>query len=93
MTSFTVSQLLFEYLNGFCFQCLQETGELWNGRPYVCKYGVNDPQSGNVYSTDVKSDGTTVNGEYRTLMADGRTQVVTYTADWKNGYRALVNYI
>lgn len=37
-----------------------------------------------------QSDGDVVKGEYRTLLPDGRTQIVRYTADWKNGYNAEV---
>lgn len=31
-------------------------------------------------------------GEYRVQLPDGRTQIVTYTADWRTGFHADVRY-
>jgi len=49
------------------------------------KHGVDFGQQEN-------SDGHTVTGHYRVKLPDGRTQVVTYTADWHKGYNAHVQY-
>jgi len=54
---------------------------------------VKDEQSRNDFGQKTDSDGDIVKGEYRILMADGRTQIVTYTADWKNGYNAKYTYV
>merc|ERR1712141_261959 len=44
------------------------------------------------YQYGVKDDYGTVQGEYRVALPDGRTQIVTYTADHANGYIADVKY-
>ncbi|XP_055597171.1 pro-resilin [Uranotaenia lowii] len=62
------------------------------GMPFDFTYNVNDIQSGNDYSHNAVSDGDVTRGEYRVQLPDGRTQVVRYTADWKNGYNAEVSY-
>lgn len=51
-----------------------------------------DPPSGNDYSQRESSDGNVVQGEYRVLLPDSRTQIVKYTADDANGYNADVQY-
>lgn len=65
-----------------------------NGRPqpYSFQYEVYDPPSGNDYSQRESSDGNVVQGEYRVLLPDSRTQIVKYTADDANGYIADVQY-
>lgn len=45
----------------------------------------------NDYSHDTKSDGKVRTGSYRTLLPDGRVQIVNYRAD-ENGYVADVKY-
>jgi len=45
-------------------------------RPYNFAYAVNDVRNYNVYSRSESSDGTSVQGQYQTLMPDGRTQIV-----------------
>ncbi|KAE8741460.1 Cuticle Protein CPR RR-2 16 [Frankliniella occidentalis] len=61
-------------------------------KPYKFGYGVKDPHQGLDFNQQEASDGHTVTGHYRVQLPDGRTQVVTYTADWKNGYNANVQY-
>lgn len=62
-------------------------------RPYSFQYEVRDPPSGNDYGQQETSDGNgVVRGEYRVLLPDSRTQIVRYTADDVNGYRADVRY-
>jgi len=62
------------------------------GMPYDFQYAVRDADFGNDFSQQEKSDGDVITGEYRVLLPDGRTQIVRYTADWKNGYNAEVTY-
>ncbi|CAG0890625.1 unnamed protein product [Cyprideis torosa] len=54
---------------------------------YQFAYAVKDDYSNNDYSHQETRDGYAVQGEYRVLLPDGRTQIVTYTAD-ENGYNA-----
>ncbi|RLU16695.1 hypothetical protein DMN91_010763 [Ooceraea biroi] len=61
-------------------------------RPYSFHYEVVDPPSGNDYSQHESSDGNVVQGEYRVLLPDSRTQIVRYMADDVNGYNADVQY-
>ncbi|CAH2987389.1 unnamed protein product [Chilo suppressalis] len=60
------------------------------GMPFDFSYAVNE--DGNDYSHNAISDGDVTRGEYRVALPDGRTQVVKYTADWKNGFNAEVTY-
>lgn len=59
--------------------------------PFNFAYAVSDYQTANQQSHQANSDGDVTRGEYRVQLPDGRTQVVRYTADWKNGYNAEVN--
>jgi hypothetical protein len=59
--------------------------------PFDYSYAVQDQYSGNDFGHNTNSDGKVTTGEYRVLLPDGRTQIVTYTADY-NGYQAEVNY-
>lgn len=59
--------------------------------PYEFAYGVKDQYTGNDYTHAQKSDGNTVTGEYQVLLPDGRTQIVTYTADHYKGFVAKVS--
>lgn len=61
--------------------------------PFDFAYSVNDPATANQQSHKAVSDGDVTRGEYRVALPDGRTQVVRYTADWKNGYNAEVSVI
>lgn len=61
--------------------------------PFDFAYSVNDPATANQQSHKAVSDGDVTRGEYRVALPDGRTQIVRYTADWKNGYNAEVKYI
>lgn len=56
--------------------------------PFDFAYSVNE--DGNDYSHNAISDGDVTRGEYRVALPDGRTQIVKYTADWKNGFNAEV---
>jgi len=61
-------------------------------KPYNFNYAVNDHYSGANFRQQEASDGNKVNGQYTVLLPDGRTQIVTYNADWKNGFNAEVTY-
>jgi Insect cuticle protein. len=61
-------------------------------KSYQFGYAVKDYATGTDYNRHESSDGNTIQGEYRVQLPDGRTQIVTYIADWKNGYRAQVRY-
>lgn len=58
--------------------------------PFDFAYSVSDYPTQNQQSHKATSDGDVTRGEYRVQLPDGRTQVVRYTADWKNGYNAEV---
>ncbi|XP_026744102.1 pro-resilin-like [Trichoplusia ni] len=60
------------------------------GMPFDFSYQV--AEDGNDYSHNAISDGDITRGEYRVALPDGRTQIVKYTADWKNGFNAEVSY-
>ncbi|CAL4170377.1 unnamed protein product [Meganyctiphanes norvegica] len=62
------------------------------GMPYDYAYAVKDDYKGVDYSKSETSDGNEVVGEYRVLLPDGRTQIVTYTADHYKGFVATVTY-
>lgn len=72
---------------------MQHQNQHQNGppRPYHYGYSVNDPVTANHQSHESASDGDVTRGEYRVLLPDGRTQIVKYTADAKNGYNAQVS--
>ena len=62
-------------------------------QPFAYQYGVKDDYSGASYDkSETQDDYGTVQGEYRVALPDGRTQIVTYTADHANGYIADVKY-
>ena len=59
--------------------------------PYNFAWAVKDEPSYNDYAHTESSDGKAVTGEYRVVLPDGRTQIVTYKAD-DYGYVADVKY-
>jgi len=61
-------------------------------KAYEFGYSVKDQATGNDFGRQETSDGETVRGEYRVQLPDGRTQIVTYTADWRTGFHADVRY-
>ncbi|XP_069988048.1 cuticle protein 7 [Penaeus vannamei] len=62
------------------------------GMPFDFAYSVKDDYTGNVFGHAAHSDGIVTSGSYRVLLPDGRTQVVTFSADPHNGYQAEVTY-
>ena len=60
-------------------------------QPYNFAWAVKDDASYNDYAHQESSDGKAVTGQYRVLLPDGRTQIVTYKAD-DYGYVADVKY-
>ncbi|XP_068624550.1 cuticle protein 19-like [Battus philenor] len=61
-------------------------------KSYEFGYSVKDSRSGNDYDRKETSDGHEVRGQYRVQLPDGRTQIVTYHADWQTGFHADVRY-
>ena len=55
------------------------------------KYSVND-NNGNHHSKHETISGNIVSGEYRVLLPNGRTQVVTYKAD-KDKFQPTIKYL
>ena len=62
-------------------------------RPYEFGYDIADDQTDNAFSQKETSDGMVITGEYRWDMPDGRTQIVSYLADWAKGYYPTVRYV
>ncbi|XP_018026144.1 mediator of RNA polymerase II transcription subunit 12-like [Hyalella azteca] len=60
--------------------------------PFDFAYHVEDQHSGAQYGHNSNSDGTVTTGEYRVLLPDGRTQIVTYIADPHEGFNAKVRF-
>ena len=60
--------------------------------PFDFAYGVQDGYSGNDFDHSSNSDGKVTTGQYRVALPDGRTQIVTYTADHYNGFQSEVTY-
>nr|CAH0109884.1 unnamed protein product [Daphnia galeata] len=61
--------------------------------PYHFAWEVKDDYTYNDYAHQESSDGKGyVSGSYKTLLPDGRTQIVTYKADDYSGYVADVKY-
>ena len=62
-------------------------------KPYSYAYEVVDPAGGNAYGHRENSDGAgVVEGEYRVVLPDTRTQIVTYRVTPETGYVAEVRY-
>merc|ERR1739838_1045043 len=62
-------------------------------KPYSFAYEVVDPAGGNAYGHRETSDGAgVVEGEYRVVLPDTRTQIVKYRVTPETGYVAEVTY-
>ena len=61
-------------------------------KPYSFAYEVIDPLGDANFGHRESSDGVVTEGEYRVVLPDGRTQIVTYTASDATGYVADVRY-
>ena len=62
-------------------------------KPYSYAYEVVDPAGGNAYGHRETSDGAgCVEGEYRVVLPDTRTQIVKYSVCPETGYVAEVTY-
>ena len=60
---------------------------------YKFEYGVKDPHTGDHKSQWEVRDGDAVHGEYTLDEADGTKRVVSYTANDKEGFNAVVKKI
>lgn len=58
---------------------------------YQFQYEVQDAQSGNDFGHKEQRQGDDARGEYRVLLPDGRTQIVSYVAD-PRGYMPEIRY-
>ena len=62
-------------------------------KPYSYAYEVVDPAGGNAYGHRETSSGTgLIEGEYRVVLPDTRTQIVKYSVSAETGYVAEVSY-
>merc|ERR1712018_1078741 len=62
-------------------------------QPFAYQYGVKDDYSGASYQKSETQDAYgVVGGSYTVALPDGRTQIVTYTADHEGGFIADVKY-
>merc|ERR1712056_140568 len=61
-------------------------------KPFAYQYGGVDAQGLESSKIENQGDDGVVRGEYRVQLPDGRTQIVSYTADHENGYQAEVRY-
>lgn len=59
---------------------------------YRFSYAVKDHGSGDDFSHTQRKQNGAVQGNYQVQLPDGRMQIVKYTADDVNGYRADVSY-
>ncbi|KAK2718703.1 hypothetical protein QYM36_005885 [Artemia franciscana] len=62
------------------------------GMPYNFNYAVQDDYSYNNFAQQESSDGKITSGQYKVLLPDGRTQIVTYKADDYTGFVSDVQY-
>ncbi|XP_043236327.1 pro-resilin-like [Amphibalanus amphitrite] len=62
------------------------------GMPYSFSWAVDEPDYGNQYGHEEESDGVVTQGQYRVLLPDGRTQIVTYSVEGDSGFQAQVTY-
>lgn len=61
-------------------------------KQYRFSYAVKDHRSGDDFSHTQRQQNGAVQGNYQVQLPDGRMQIVKYTADDVNGYRADVSY-
>ncbi|CAO1305763.1 unnamed protein product [Diamesa tonsa] len=61
-------------------------------KQYRFSYAVKDHTSGDDFSHTQRQQNGAVQGNYQVQLPDGRMQIVKYTADDVNGYRADVSY-
>ena len=62
-------------------------------KPFAYQYGVKDDYSGTTFDkAETQDDYGNVKGQYTVQLPDGRTQIVSYTADHTNGFIADVKY-
>lgn len=60
---------------------------------YEVDYGVHDSHTGDYKKAWESRDGDVVKGGYTFTEADGSIRLVTYTADHKNGFNAVVKHL
>merc|ERR1711953_1450725 len=61
-------------------------------KPFAYQYGGVDSQGLESSKVENQGEDGVVREEYRVQLPDGRTQIVSYTADEEHGYQAEVRY-
>lgn len=59
---------------------------------YSFSYGVKDLHTGDIKHQWEKKIGDVIKGHYSMVESDGRIRIVDYTADSKNGFKAIVKH-
>ncbi|KAG5894312.1 hypothetical protein JTB14_015552 [Gonioctena quinquepunctata] len=72
-------------------EAYETTGDYYAHPKYAFKYGVHDPNTGDVKSQKEVRDGDIVRGQYSLLEPDGSIRTVDYVADSVNGFNAMVS--
>nr|XP_027210976.1 pro-resilin-like [Penaeus vannamei] len=89
-----VANIVFAGLPEGAFDGADHEYATYHGHPEAQGFGyaVDDNDNGNKFTHNGYSEGDTTKGEYRVLLPDGRTQIVTYSSDPERGYMARVTY-
>ncbi|XP_068230574.1 sialidase-like isoform X4 [Palaemon carinicauda] len=66
-------------------------GGMMMGMPYNFQFGVDDDDSGAMFSHVERSDGKSTSGQYKVTLPDGRVQVVNFY-DNGDGFHADISY-
>ena len=70
----------------------QLQAEEFPNEPYSFAYESVDPSTGMAFGHKESFDGVNTQGEYRVVLSDCRTQIVTYSVTPPSGYVADVKY-
>ncbi|XP_046400459.1 pro-resilin-like [Ischnura elegans] len=76
---------------GYSYGKANKDDDMSEPASYQFKYEVKDEEEGAEFGHEEEREGDEAKGEYRVLLPDGRTQVVTYTAD-ERGYLPEIRF-